>query len=67
MEFDYVIESSIFISEDELNDMAEQVKSGKSIELVVDEYVACLDDFDYYCSYAYIDKIINEVRRRIRI
>lgn len=67
MEFDYVIESSIFISEDELNDMAKQVKSGKSIELVVDEYVAGLDEFDYYCSYAYIDKIINEVRRRIRI
>lgn len=64
MEFDYVIEGSIFISDDDLDDMAKQVKDGRPIELVVDEYIACFDDYDYYHSFAYENDIINEVRKR---
>jgi hypothetical protein len=66
MEFDYTIEDSIWVSEDDLNEMAEQVKSGRPAEMVVDEYIACLDDGDYYNSSAYDYKIIAEVRKRAR-
>jgi hypothetical protein len=66
MEFDYVIENSVFISDDDLDDMAEMVKKGIPIENVVTDYIACLDDFDYFCSYAYEDKVIDEVRKRVR-
>lgn len=66
MEFDYVIEGSIFISDDDLDDMVEMVKKGIPIEDVVTDYIACLDDFDYCISYAYEDKVINEVRKRAK-
>ena len=66
MEFDYTIEGSIFIPNDDLDDMAEMVKKGTPVENVVTDYIACLDDFDYYCSYAYEDKIIDEVRKRAK-
>lgn len=66
MEFDYVIENSVFISDDDLDDMAEMVRKGIPIENVVTDYIACLDDFDYFCSYAYEDKVIDEVRKRAR-
>ncbi len=66
MEFDYVIKGSVFISDDDLDDMAEMVRKGIPIENVVTDYIACLDDFDYFCSYAYEDKVINEVRKRVR-
>jgi phosphoribulokinase len=64
MDFDYIIEGSIFISEDELNEMAEQVKRGTPVEVVVDSYIACLDDYEYFISDAFDYKIINEVRKR---
>lgn len=69
MEFDYIIEGSIFVSEDELNEMAEQLKRGVlSVEEIVDSYIAaCLDDYEYYISDAFDYKIANEVRRRARL
>ncbi len=66
MEFDYVVNGSIWVSEDDLNEMAEEVKNGRRIEYVVDEYVAMLDDCDFYNSSAFEDKIIVEVRKRAR-
>ena len=66
MEFDYIVNGSIFVTEIELNEMAEEVKNGRCIKNVVDEYVAMLDDCDFYNSFAYEDKIIAEVRRRAR-
>lgn len=64
MEFDYIIKDSIFVSEDELNGMAEQVKRGMSAEVVVNSYIACLDDYEYFISDAFDYKIIAEVKRR---
>ena len=32
MEFNYIIEDSIWVSEDDLNEMAEQVKNGRPVE-----------------------------------
>lgn len=66
MEFNYVVKDTIIVSEDELNYMAEQVKSGMSVERVVDDYIAGLDDCDYYNSFAFDYKIMKEVRRRAR-
>ena len=66
MEFEYTINDSVFISDDDLNDMAEMVKKGIPVEDVVTDFIACLDDFYYYCSYAYEDKVINEVRKRVK-
>ena len=64
MEFDYTIEGSIWVSEDDLNEMAEKVKNGEPAERVVNDYISCLDDCEYYISYAYEDKIINEIKER---
>lgn len=64
MDFEYTVEGVISISEDELNEMAEQVKNRIPIEVVVDSYIVGLDDCDYYNAFAFEDKIINEVRRR---
>lgn len=64
MEFHYIIEDSIWVSEDDLNEMAEQVKNGRPVEPVVDEYIACLEDNDYYNSFAFGYQIVNEVRKR---
>ena len=64
MEFCYIIEDSICISEEDLNFMTEQVKNGSPIEQVVDEYVSGFDDYDYYHSFAYENDIIHEVRKR---
>ena len=66
MEFEYTIENSVFISDNDLDDMAEMVKKGLPVEDVVTDYIACLDDFDYYCSYAYEDRVIDEVRKRVK-
>ncbi len=67
MEFDYIIKDSIFVSEDELNEMAEQVKKGISAEVVVGTYIARLDDYEYFISDAFDYKIIAEVKRRARL
>lgn len=67
MDFDYIVEGSIFVSEDELNEMAEQVKRGVlSVKEIVDSYIACLDDYEYFISDAFEYKIIEEVRRRAK-
>lgn len=66
MEFHYIIEDSICISENDLNFMAEQVKRGMPIGEVVDEYISGFDDYDYYHSFAYEDRVIDEVRKRVR-
>ena len=44
--------------------MAAWVKNGIPIEVVVDDYIVCLEDCDYYNAFAFDYKIINEVRRR---
>lgn len=65
MEFHYIIEDSICISEEDLNLMAKLVKKGTPVEQVVGEYISGFDEYDYYNSFAYEDKIINEVKRRV--
>ncbi len=67
MEFKFTIEDSIYISEDDLNEMAEQVKRGTPVGIVVTNYITGLSDFDYYCRHAYRDKVIDEVRKRASI
>lgn len=67
MEFDYVIKNSVFISDDDLDDMAEMVKKGIPVGNVVTDYIAGLSDFDYYCRHAYRDKVIDEVRKRAKV
>lgn len=67
MEFNYVIKDCILVPEEDLNEMAERVKNGESIEYVVDEYIIGLDDCEYYNSFAFDYKIIKEVRRRARL
>lgn len=68
MDFNYVVEGSIYVSEDELNEMAEQAKRGVlSVEEIVDSYIACLDDYEYFISDSFDYKIANEVRRRARL
>ena len=66
MDFEYIVENVIFVSEDDLNEMAEQVKRGIPVKVVVDNYIASLDDCDFYNAFAFDYKIINEVRRRAR-
>lgn len=68
MDFDYIIEGSIFVSEDELNEMAEEAKRGiLSVEDIVNSYVSCLDEYEYCISDSFDYKIANEVRRRARL
>ena len=64
MNIDYVVEESLWIEEEELDEMAERVKNGELIEAVVNEYVIGLDDCYYCYAYAFKDKIIAEVTKR---
>lgn len=65
MDFDYIISGSIFVSEDDLNEMAEEAKRGVlTVEEIVNSYLSCLDDYEYYISDSFDYKIVNEVRKR---
>lgn len=64
MKIDYVIEESLWVEEEELDEMAERVKNGELIEAVVNEYIIGLDDCYYCYTYAFKDKIIAEVAKR---
>lgn len=66
MKFDYVIEESLWVEEEELDEMAERVKNGEPAKNVVNEYIIGLDDCYYCYAYAFKDKIIAEVAKRAR-
>lgn len=67
MDFEYTVNGVISIPEKALNKMAKQVKKGKPIEYVVEQYIVGLEDCDYYNASAFDYKIINEVRKRVRV
>jgi len=67
---EFICTNSIFVSEDELNKMAEQVKRGIPAEVVVNGYIAYSDNYEYCISNtldAFEYKIIKEVRKRARL
>lgn len=67
---EFICTNSIFVSEDELNKMAEQVKRGIPAKVVVDGYIAYSNDFEYCISDtldAFDYKITNEVRKRAKL
>ena len=63
MEFEY--QSSIWISEEELDRMARRVASGKGFDAVFDAIMACHDDEEYYNCGLVADAVEKEVMKRV--
>ena len=64
MDFEFTIKDKIYIPEDELNELAEEVREGRPVRDVVNEFISGFDDYDYYHAFAYRDRVIDEVKRR---
>lgn len=63
MDFEY--QSSIWISEEELDRMAKRVASGKGFYAVFNAIMACHDDDEYYNSGLIADAVEKEVMKRV--
>lgn len=63
MEFEY--QSSIWISEEELDRMARRVASGKGFYAVFDAIMACHDDEEYYNCGLVAKAVEKEVMKRV--
>ena len=62
MEFEYT--SHFYVSENDLNEMAELVKNGYNVEDAILKVAACWDDEVYYSIDLVIDKLVEEILRR---
>lgn len=63
MDFEY--ESSIWISDEDLNRMAKRVASGKNFYFVFDAIMAGYDDEDYYNRGLIAEEVEKEVMKRV--
>ena len=67
MEFEFTITDSIYIPEEDLNEMARLVKNGESTKDVVEDYILGWSDYYDSISDAFDYKIIDEVKRRAKL
>lgn len=64
MDFEY--SGYFFVSEDDLNEMAQLVKEGYNVKNAVMDVAGGWDDEAYYSIDLIIDKLIKEVLRRAK-
>lgn len=63
MEFEYI--SSIYVTDEDLQEMYDRVKRGEEFEEVFTEIMASYDDEDYYHAYDIIEQVEAEINRRL--
>lgn len=62
MEFEYI--GHFYVSENDLNEMVELVKTGYNVKAAILTVAVCWDDEAYYSIDLIIDKLVEEVLRR---
>ena len=62
---DFEFRSSIYISEEDLEELAQAVREGQSFDDAYDELVCGWDDCDYGCSGYIAEAVEAEVLRRV--
>lgn len=63
MNFEYT--SYTYVSEDDLNEMVKLVKDGYNVKNAILEVANCWDDDAYYSLDLIIDKLVEEVLKRV--
>lgn len=63
MEFEYT--SSIYIDEQDLEEMTNRVKQGEELGDIYYDIMASYEDQDYYSCYLIIDQVREEIERII--
>jgi len=62
MEIEFTYTATFCVDEEAFDEMYDEIKAGKDVEEVVDEYIEGLDDPDYYSAKYIRDELVKTMK-----